>query len=132
MRLAVLAENGWLRCVPVTLVMGGIFFLSHQPDSSFSMPDVVNIDKVLHCLVYAALGLAALFALPPDWRRKHPVKAGIAVVIFCLCYGVTDEFHQSFIPGRIPSFADLAADGLGGLLAVVGWNGQANWQRLDI
>ena len=118
MRLAVFSENGWLRAVPVFLVMAIIFFLSHQSGDSFSLPDVVNIDKVLHCLIYAALGLAALFALSPSWRRQHPVKAGIAVVLFCLLYGVTDEFHQSFIPGRFSSGADLVADTLGGLMAV--------------
>lgn len=130
MRFAVLAANGWLRCVPTILVMGFIFLLSHQPGDSFSLPDVVNIDKVLHCLIYTALGLTALFALPPDWRRQHPIKAGIAVVLFCLCYGVTDEFHQSFVPGRMPSCADVAADALGGLLAVVGWSGHDVWRLL--
>lgn len=119
MRLAVLAENGWLRAIPVALVMGFIFFLSHQPGDSISLPDVVNIDKVLHCLVYAALGLATLFALPPDWRRQHPLKAGVAVVLFCLLYGATDEFHQSFIPGRFSSLADLAADAVGGIMALL-------------
>ena len=132
MLLAVLLENGWFRAIPVTLVMGIIFFLSHQPGDSFTLPDVVNIDKVLHCLVYAVLGLAALFALPPPWRRRHPCRAGIAVVLFCLLYGLTDEFHQSFIPGRMPSFADVAADALGGLLAVMGWNWQVIWQRFQI
>ena len=132
MRVAALAANGWLRCVPAILVMGFIFLLSHQPGDSISLPDIVNLDKVLHCLIYTALGLAALFALSPPWRQQHPLKAGIAVVVFCLLYGVTDEFHQSFIPGRMPSLADVAADGLGGLLAVAGWNGQASWHRLAI
>ncbi len=124
MRLFAVPEKGWLRLVPVTLVMGTIFLLSHQPGDSLPLPEVVNLDKVLHCLAYAVLGLAALFALPPAWRRRHPVKAGMGVVLFCLLYGLTDEAHQSFIPGRFSSGADLLADGLGGLLAVLvtwGW-----------
>ena len=130
MRFAALAANGWLRCVPAILVMGFIFLLSHQPGDSISLPDIVNLDKVLHCLIYAVLGLAALFALPSDWQRQHPFKAGIAVVLFCLLYGVTDEFHQSFIPGRFPSAADLVADTLGGLTAVVGKSAARRYSAL--
>lgn len=114
----------WFRFLPVTLVMGIIFFLSHQPGGSFSLPDIVNIDKVLHCLVYTALGLAALFALQPSWRQQHPVASGFGVVLFCLFYGITDEFHQSFVPGRSCDIFDVLADTTGGLLAVVfgrGW-----------
>ena len=125
MGFSAVPETSGLRLVPLTLVMGTIFLLSHQPGESLPLPEVVNLDKVLHCLAYALLGLAALFALPPAWRRQHPVKAGVGVVLFCLLYGLTDEVHQSFIPGRFPSGADLLADGFGGLLAVLitrGWH----------
>ena len=113
------APRTWSRLLPVTLVMGGIFYLSHQPGDSLPMPDIVNFDKLLHCLVYAVLGLTFLFALPPSWRRRRPVLAGCATVLFCLGYGITDEVHQSFIPGRFSSLADLGADTLGGVLAVL-------------
>jgi VanZ family protein len=99
--------------------MGSIFYLSHQPGDSFSLPDIVNIDKFLHCMVYAVLGWALFFALAPEWRRRHPFSAGCAVVLFCLMYGITDEFHQFFIPGRCASGADLVADGVGGCLSAV-------------
>jgi VanZ family protein len=92
-------KNGF-RLLLVILVMGGIFYLSHQPGGSFSLPDIVNIDKLLHCLVYAVLGCAFLFTLPPHWSQQHPCMVGCMAVLFCLFYGVTDEFHQSFIPGH--------------------------------
>ena len=115
----------WLRVVPVTLVMGTIFFLSHQPGSSFSLPKIVHIDKLLHCLLYAVLGLAALLALPPQFRQLRPILASSAVVLFCLFYGITDEFHQSFIPGRNCDAFDVLADASGGLLAAIcGWGWQ--------
>ncbi len=106
-----------LRLVPVLLTMAVIFYLSHQQGDSFSLPDIANIDKLLHCLLYTALGLAVFFALPPSWRQRHPFLASGAVVLFCLCYGLTDEFHQSFIPGRDSSMADVGADTIGGCLA---------------
>lgn len=110
------------RLLPATLVMGSIFYLSHQPGDSLSLPDIVNIDKFVHSLAYAVLGLAFLFALPPSRRQRHPFLAGCSTVLFCLLYGVTDEFHQSFIPGRNCSGADVVADGVGGCLAAI-----ANW-----
>ena len=117
--------NVWLRRLPVTLVMGVIFFLSHQPGGSFSLPKIINIDKVLHCLLYAVLGLTALWALPPQFRQQRPVLAGVGVMLFCLFYGITDEWHQSFIPGRSCDIFDVMADASGGVLAgVCGWGWQ--------
>lgn len=119
----------WSRLLPLALVMGTIFFLSHQPGNSLSLPDIVNIDKVLHALVYAALGLAFLFALSPAWRRRRPVAAVCATVCFCLMYGISDEFHQSFISGRFSSGADLVADAAGGVVAAVShWQ----WRRRQV
>ena len=121
-------QNNWPRLFPVIVVMGAIFYQSHQPGNSFSLPDIVNIDKAFHCLVYAVLGLAFLHALPPRWRCGRSLLAGGAVVLFCLLYGVTDEFHQSFIAGRRAGGWDVAADGAGGLLAAVGDWGWGRWR----
>lgn len=111
------------RLLPVTLVMGGIFYMSHQTGDALSLPNIVNIDKVLHGLAYAVLGLSFLFALPPHWRRQRPILVGGAVVLFCLLYGISDEFHQSFIPGRSCSGGDVLADSVGGCLAAI-----AHWR----
>ena len=116
--------------LPVTLVMGTIFFLSHQHGGSFSLPKISNIDKVLHCLLYAVLGLAALWALSPQFRQQRPVMAGVGVVLFCLVYGISDELHQSFVPGRSCDIFDVMADVSGGVLAVVcGWGWR--WRSLS-
>jgi VanZ family protein len=107
--------------------MTAIFYQSHQPGDSFSLPRIAHIDKLLHMLVYTALGLAFLFALSPSWRHRRPFLAAVSVVLFCLLFGITDEFHQSFIPGRFPSGGDVVADTLGGVLAVlIGWG----WHHL--
>jgi VanZ family protein len=34
-------------------------------------------------------------------------------------YGISDEFHQSFVPGRTPDVVDWLADTSGALLAVL-------------
>ena len=35
------------------------------------------------------------------------------MLVLALVYAVSDEFHQSFVPERHPSAADLLADALG-------------------
>ncbi len=109
------------RIPPLLLSMGLIFFLSHQPGDSLELIDIPNIDKLLHCLVYGGLASAALLAVSPEIRRHKSWTVAGAVVLFCLLYGISDEFHQSFIPGRFASKWDLLADTVGGILAVITW-----------
>ncbi|MCL1979693.1 MAG: VanZ family protein [Proteobacteria bacterium] len=118
------------RLIPLLLAMGALFYQSHQPGDSFTLPDISNIDKLLHCGAYAVLGGSFLFALTPQWKRRHPVLAGWAAILFCLLYGIFDEFHQSFIPGRFAGIDDVAADFAGGVLAVAGDWGWRRWQMI--
>ena len=108
----------WLRVLPLVAVMTLLFVLSHQPGDTLPLPAVVNLDKLLHLLAYTVLGLSFLLALPPDWRTRRPRAAAVATVLFCLAYGLSDEFHQRFVPGRFSGVDDLVFDTLGGLLAV--------------
>jgi VanZ family protein len=57
----------------------------------------------------------------------------ISVIIFCLLYGVSDEFHQSFIANRSPDPLDLIADVFGAALVSGGWfiREQANRSELS-
>ncbi|MBM9616205.1 VanZ family protein [Desulfobulbus rhabdoformis] len=107
-----------LRMVPLFMVMGGIFYLSHQPGSTLHLPEFYSSDKLLHMLAYAILGGAYLLGLKPFWRERFPFVVGSTLVL-CLVYGLLDEYHQSFIPGRSVSGGDVAADFLGGVMAVL-------------
>ena len=108
----------WLRVLPLVVVMTLLFVLSHQPGDTLPLPAVVNLDKLLHLMAYTTLGLSFLLALPPDWRTRRPRAMAVCTVLFCLCYGLSDEFHQRFVPGRFSGVDDLVFDTLGGLLAV--------------
>ncbi len=130
-------RQGWWRYLPVLAMMAVIFFLSSQPGDSFQLPDVPDIDKLLHSLVYGTLAATALFAVPAGFARRRPGMAAVLVVLFCLVYGISDEFHQSFVPGRTPSVWDLAADVLGASLVSAAWyllgrqgrRGRQGWVR---
>lgn len=114
-------QSGTIRFVPVTLIMGTIFFLSHQPGTDFQLPPVPGLDKLGHGIIYALLAAAALYAVPGETLRIKPGRSGMLIVLFCLLYGLADEYHQSFIPGRMASFADVLADGAGAAALVFLW-----------
>jgi len=111
----------FFRYVPMILVMGTIFILSSQPGDTLSLPDIPNIDKVLHAGIYGLLALTTLFAVGKELISAHPRPVAFLVLLFCALYGLSDEFHQSFIPGRTPSVWDLFADTTGAVLMVFLW-----------
>ncbi|BCO08830.1 hypothetical protein GF1_12060 [Desulfolithobacter dissulfuricans] len=113
--------NRWYRYIPLILVMGIIFYLSHQPGDTLELPDLPDIDKVCHALAYGALAGSAIFALRMDLWRRYPLRMALLVLAFCLGYGISDEFHQSFVAGRDTSGWDVAADMTGALLTQGAW-----------
>ena len=110
-----------LRLTPLIIIMGIIFFLSHQPGELFTPYDFRWADKLAHLTVYAALCATVIYAFPDRHRRSAKGMVISVSIVLCLVYGLSDEFHQSFIPGRYPSIADVAADVIGASLACMLW-----------
>jgi len=110
-----------LRLVPMSCILGTIFFLSHQPGDNLALPEVIGIDKIAHLIVYGILAYSMLWAFSPLIEKKSAFKLVLATVCFCTLYGISDEYHQSFIPGRFPSLIDVMADGLGALIISLYW-----------
>jgi VanZ family protein len=54
-------------------------------------------------------------------RKNNPWRVCLATLAVCLVYGISDEFHQSFIPGRFVSGADVLADMAGAVTVLSGW-----------
>ena len=114
---------GWLRSIPMLLVMGGIFYLSSQTGDSLSpyMPVFPGADKIAHGAAYGLLAASALFALSEKFRREKPKQAAVMAVLVCALYGISDEFHQSFVPERSVEALDVLADSVGGVVVAVIW-----------
>ena len=91
-----------------------IFFLSSQSTLPIPM-SFPNQDKLVHASAYAVMGLLAWRAL--KYRQDDWVLAVLAVG-FASLYGVSDEFHQSFVPGRDADVWDWLADTTGATLMV--------------
>jgi VanZ family protein len=111
----------FFRLIPVCTMMGIIFFLSHTPADSFRLPLPPGTDKLIHIIIYGILAAAAIVAFDRRTRIERSLKVALLVVLFCLVYGLLDELHQSYIPGRDASIADVVADGVGACLFCLFW-----------
>jgi VanZ family protein len=93
-----------------------IYTLSSQP--GLNVPPLFSgQDKLLHALVFGILGFLVAGALLPaaQQTRRHHI---LMVVVLVAAYGVLDEIHQHFVPGRMPEVFDVLADVSGGLMGV--------------
>jgi len=87
-----------------------VFLLSSRPLPE-QVPKIPGMDKIFHFIVYAALS-SAIFGSIIKSKSNHN-KALFISIFLAVLYGLSDEFHQSFVPGRECSLLDLLADFLG-------------------
>jgi VanZ family protein len=108
--------------VPLAL-MGVIFYLSAQPDPG---PDVGSAGRVVaHFSEYALLAALWIWALAPSLGPR----AILAAAVISLLYAISDEYHQSFVPGRDADPVDVGVDGAGILAAIAAINLAARSRR---
>ena len=91
--------------------MGVIFAISSVPGSN--LPGGYSVQG--HLSEYAVLGALLVLTLTPE---MPPRAAGWTALAAASLYGVTDELHQVFVPGRMPDPADWAADTVGAAAGV--------------
>lgn len=96
--------------VPVALWMAALFAASAQSDIGVAgrIPDWLT-----HGSAYLFLGILVGRALAGGLDGSLSPSRAVLAVVLCTFYGVTDEIHQSRVPGRDASVADVAKD-LGG------------------
>jgi len=93
-----------------------IFYLSSQPGTDIP-PLFSGMDKLLHALVFGILGFFTLGAMKTTPDGYRPFQPGLAMIVVTI-YGMLDEFHQRFVPGRSPDIYDAMSDAAGGILGV--------------
>lgn len=103
----------WL---PVLLYMAAIFSAS----SLSEVPGGISVvpDTLLHGTVYAGLALVSLRAVAGgQWAGVTGAALAMAWMI-ATGYGVTDEWHQMYVPGRTTELRDLLNDAIGAAVAL--------------
>ena len=111
------------------LYMAGIFCLSSIPDQG-SANDTLNplawispnVQNFLHLPLYGGLASLWFWALR-HWVSEFGYKYVLALIL-TIGYGLLDEWHQTFVPGRFGSLTDIGFDLLGaaiGLLIYRSW-----------
>lgn len=99
----------------------GIFIFSF---SSVTTPRISEvhwqdfvIKKLAHIVEYGVFALLLLRALKGSGLKSK--KAFAYALFISIAYGITDEFHQSFTPGREPTVRDAIFDSVGSLVALI-------------
>ncbi|MFZ1721357.1 MAG: VanZ family protein [Microgenomates group bacterium] len=97
-----------------------IFFLSSQ--QTLPAPSVTALDylfkKSAHIFVYFVLCWLVQNSLHKV-SSTMPSKIFATSFFICLLYALSDEYHQSFTPGRFASLYDVGYDMIGASLAIV-------------
>ena len=116
---------------------GFIFFLSGRPSSAYegamdAAPPVPGLSYLVHGLLYlvlAALLLRWLLSSERRWFAPTRAAAAAFVVAAACAYGISDELHQTFVPGRTFQVLDLLVDAGGATAAVAIWAARRRVRR---
>jgi hypothetical protein len=80
-----------------------------------------GLDFPVHLVSFDVLGFLASMGFAAAFGPARFVRAAACGAVAAALYGVTDEFHQSFVPGRRVEGKDLVADAVGGAAGAAAW-----------
>ena len=117
-----------LRLLPAIVWMALIFGLSSRQD--FPTPGGISVDiqaVLAHLFLFGVL--AALIWLGLGDPQRQTRRFPLVVIGFVTLYGITDEIHQAFVPGRTSSLFDVIVDALAAVLVVVALQRLRTWRQ---
>ncbi len=104
--------NRWLPAIIVMIVIFAFSSRTSRELPEFGMVDAL-VKKSGHITEYAMLACALWYGFhlqENKWRFAW---------LLAVLYALTDEYHQSFVPGRHPSIIDVFVfDGVGAFLGL--------------
>ena len=107
-----------LAWLPALAWAGLIYFVSAQPKEAFVRLGLTGtlLPIAGHLITYAVLMVLLIIALRVGGRLPAQQSCVVAFLLVAL-YGLTDEYHQSFVPGRTATMWDWLVDLFGAGLA---------------
>ena len=106
----------WVFKSPALAYMALIFYMSSGPVTSPTLNAIP--DYYLHSSGYSLLSILVFWA----WNERLAPNRGTGSyffpVLITVLYGISDEFHQSFVPGRTPEMKDVLSDAIGAVLGI--------------
>jgi VanZ family protein len=107
-----------VRWLPALVWMAVIFYWSSQPVLPIDdRPDAEILHVQAHVVAYGILAL--LLALAIGTGRRHLAM----VLLLVTLYGMSDEFHQSFVPGRKGQVQEVLVDAASAAVALAAFAG---------
>jgi VanZ family protein len=83
-------------------------------------------DKGIHFLEYAVLGWLCAAASSRTWPSASAWRTASFAMFVAVLWGLSDEIHQAFVPGRSSELGDVVADAIGAFAGTVGWHRFSN------
>jgi VanZ family protein len=104
--------------LPVVGYAALVFVVSSIPAKSMPAGRFWDFDKLIHAGEYGVLSALVWWALTRTSRLETWTRAGVTVFM-AGAYGISDELHQSLVPGRAASGYDVIADIAGAAMATL-------------
>ena len=109
---------------PACAYSGVIFYMSSLSSLPEDMPSFWGFDKIIHFIEYYIFGYLIFRCFAG--RKSSPLQERQAILLTIgigVFYSISDEWHQSFVPGRDPSVWDVFSDALGVAFAALTFQG---------
>jgi len=98
---------------PVLAYAALIFFLSSLSGFPVEVQSFFGFDKIAHIVEYYLLGCLLYRWVTSTDRYRRRRYALLITILIGTCYALSDEWHQSFVPGRDASLFDALFDAVG-------------------
>ena len=104
-----------------------IYFISAQPEEAFERLGLTGLLLSVggHLVVYFVLMVLLVVALrySSSLSPNHVYRVAFLLIVL---YGLSDEYHQSFVPGRTATIVDWLVDLIG---AGAAWIILVRWEH---
>jgi VanZ family protein len=105
----------WARWFYALLASAIIFWQSSYP---VQVPGKIpHLDKAIHFAMYFGLCMA-YFNVATRGGARTSARACWVAFLLAVAYGLSDEWHQSTVPGRSADWEDVLADAVGAAVAI--------------